>query len=210
MMGLVHVALRRPYTSAIAAFIIVFAGVLSLSRMVVDIFPAINIPVVLVAWNYGGLSAEDMERRVVLVAERTYAQSVDGIDHIESQSLSGTGIIKIFFKPGAELGGAMAQINAVNNQVLRVLPPGMTPPILIPFSASNVGVVQMTTSSKTIPEEQILDYTFNFIRLKLFTIPGISLSAPYGGKSSSTSIPRASQPRAFRRAISWPHCKART
>ena len=124
-----------------------------------------------------------MERRVVLVAERTYAQSVDGIDHIESQSLSGTGIIKIFFKPGAELGGAMAQINAVNNQVLRVMPPGMTPPILIPFSASNVGVVQMTSSSKTIPEEQILDYTFNFVRLKLFTIPGISLSAPYGGKA---------------------------
>ena len=89
----------------------------------------------------------------------------DGIDHIESQSLSGTGIIKIFFKPGAELGGAMAQINAVNNQVLRVMPPGMTPPILIPFSASNVGVVQMTSSSKTIPEEQILDYTFNFVRL---------------------------------------------
>ena len=183
MMGLVRVALRRPYTSAITALIIVLAGMLSLSRMIVDIFPSINIPVVLVAWNYGGLSAEDMERRVVLVAERTYAQSVDGIDHIESQSLSGTGIIKIFFKPGAELGGAMAQINAVNNQVLRVMPPGMTPPILIPFSASNVGVVQMTTSSKTIPEEQILDYTFNFIRLKLFTIPGISLSAPYGGKA---------------------------
>lgn len=183
MMGLVHVALRRPYTSAIAAFIVVLAGFLSLSRMVVDIFPTINIPVVLVAWNYGGLSAEEMERRVVLVAERTYAQSVDGIDHIESQSLSGTGIIKIFFKPGAELGGAMAQINAVNNQVLRVMPPGMTPPILIPFSASNVGVVQMTSSSKTIPEEQILDYTFNFVRLKLFTIPGISLSAPYGGKA---------------------------
>ncbi len=96
MMGLVHVALRRPYTSAIAAFIVVLAGFLSLSRMVVDIFPTINIPVVLVAWNYGGLSAEEMERRVVLVAERTYAQSVDGIDHIESQSLSGTGIIKIF------------------------------------------------------------------------------------------------------------------
>jgi multidrug efflux pump subunit AcrB len=183
MMGLVRVALRRPYTSAISAFIILLAGFLSLSRMVVDIFPTINIPVVLVAWNYGGLSAEDMERRVVLVAERTYAQSVDGVDHIESQSLSGTGIIKIFFKAGADLGGAMAQINAVNNQVLRVLPPGMTPPILIPFSPSNVGVVQMTTSSKTIPEEQILDYTFNFIRLKLFTIPGISLSAPYGGKA---------------------------
>ncbi len=183
MLNLVRLALKRPYTSAIAAFIVMLSGALSVTRMIVDIFPSIDIPVVLVAWNYGGLSAEEMERRVVLVAERSYAQNVDGVDHIESQSISGTGIIKIYFSPGASLGGAMAQINAVNNQVLRVMPPGMTPPILVPFNASSVGVVQMTTSSKTVPEQDIVDYTFNFIRLKLFTIPGIALSAPYGGKS---------------------------
>jgi multidrug efflux pump subunit AcrB len=127
--------------------------------------------------------AEEVERRVVLVAERSYSQNVDGISKIESQSIAGTGIIKIYFEPGASLGGAMAQINAVNNQALRVMPPGMTPPILVPFNASSVGVVQMTTSSKTMSEQEIVDYTFNFIRLKLYTIPGIALSAPYGGKA---------------------------
>lgn len=182
MMGLVRQALRRPYTSAIVAFIIMLGGAMSLTRMIVDIFPIIDIPVVLVAWNYGGLPAEEMERRVVLVAERSYTQNVDGIDRIESQSIAGTGIIKIYFAPGASIGGAMAQINAVNNQALRVMPPGMTPPALLPFNASSVGVMQMTTSSKTMSEQNIVDYTFNFIRLKLYTIPGIALSAPYGGK----------------------------
>ena len=183
MMGLVRLALRRPYTSAIIAFIVMLSGAMALTRMIVDIFPVIDIPVVLVAWNYNGLSAEEMERRVVLVAERSYTQNVDGIDKIESQSISGTGIIKIYFAPGANLGGAMAQIDAVNNQALRVMPPGMTPPIVVPFNASSVGVMQMTTSSKTIPEQEIVDYAFNFIRLKLYTIPGIALSAPYGGKN---------------------------
>ncbi len=182
MMGLVRLALRRPYTSAITAFIIMLGGAMSLTRMIVDIFPIIDIPVVLVAWNYGGLPAEEMERRVVLVAERSYTQNVDGVDKIESQSIAGTGIIKIYFQPGANLGGAMAQITAVNNQALRVMPPGMTPPAVLPFNASSVGVMQMTTSSKTMSEQNIVDYTFNFIRLKLYTVPGIALSAPYGGK----------------------------
>jgi multidrug efflux pump subunit AcrB len=188
MMGLVRLALRRPYTSAIIAFIVMLGGGMSLTRMIVDIFPIIDIPVVLVAWNYGGLPAEEMERRVVLVAERSYTQNVDGIDKIESQSIAGTGIIKIYFQPGASIGGAMAQINAVNNQALRVMPPGMTPPALLPFNASSVGVMQMTTSSKTMSEQDIVDYTFNFIRLKLYTIPGIALSAPYGGKQRQIII----------------------
>jgi len=188
MMGLVRQALRRPYTSAILAFIIMLSGAMAMTRMIVDIFPIIDIPVVLVAWNYNGLAPEEMERRVVLVAERSYSQSVDGIERIESQSISGTGIIKIYFSPGASIGSALSQINAVNNQVLRVMPPGMTPPILVPFNASSVGVVQMTTSSKTMPEQEIVDYTFNFIRLKLYTIPGIALTAPYGGKSRQIII----------------------
>ena len=168
MMGLVRLALRRPYTSAIIAFVIMLSGGMAMTRMIVDIFPVIDIPVVLVAWNYNGLPPEDMERRVVLVAERSYSQSVDGITKIESQSLAGTGIIKIYFAPGASLGGALAQINAVNN--------------LVPFNASSVGVVQMNTSSKTMPEQEVVDYTNNFIRLKLYTIPGIALTSSYGGK----------------------------
>ncbi len=188
MMGLVRLALRRPYTAAIAAFIILLAGAMSLTRMIVDIFPIIDIPVVLVAWNYGGLSAEDMERRVVLVTERSYSQTVNGIDHIESQSIPGTGIIKVYFNPGTDIGAAIAQINAVNNTVLRIVPPGMTPPNIIQFNASNVGVVQLTASSKTMAEQEIVDYTQNFIRLRLFTIPGISLTGSYGGKNRQIII----------------------
>ncbi len=182
MMGLVRLALRRPYTSAIASLIIMLAGIMSLGRMSVDIFPPIDIPVVMVAWNYNGLPAEEMERRVVLVSERAYSQNVDGIDHIESTSLPGVGLIKIYFKQDAEMGSAIAQINAVNNTVLRIVPPGMTPPTIVPFNASNVGVVQMTASSDSLTEQQLVDYSTNFIRLKLFTIQGISLTAPYGGK----------------------------
>ena len=182
MMGLVRLALRRPYTAAITSFIIMLAGTMSLSRMIVDIFPVIDIPVVLVAWNFGGLPPEDMERRVTLVAERAYSQNVDGVEHIESLSIPSTGIIKIYFNPGTDIGGAIAQINAANGTVLRVMPPGMTAPNIVRFNASNVGVVQMTASSKTLSEQNIVDYAQSFIRLRLFTIPGIMLTSPYGGK----------------------------
>ena len=183
MMGLVRLSLRRPYTAAIAALLILLMGGLAVTRMIVDIFPIIDIPVVLVAWNYPGLSATDMERRVVLPSERSYSQSVNGISHMESQSIPSTGIIKIYFEPGADIGGAIAQIGAVNDTVLRILPPGMTPPNLIQFNASSVPVIQLTATSRTIPEQVISDYALNFLRLKLFTIPGLSVTAPYGGKS---------------------------
>ena len=188
MMGLVRLALRRPYTSAIAAFIIMLAGAMSMTRMIVDIFPIIDIPVVLVAWSYGGLSAEDMERRVVLSAERSYSQTVNGVEHIESTSIPGVGLIKIFFHPGIDIGAAIAQIDAVDNTALRVMPPGMQPPNIIQFNASNVGVVQLTSSSRTMPEQDIVDYTQNFIRLRLFTIPGISLTGSYGGKQRQVIV----------------------
>ena len=188
MMGLVRLALRRPYTSAIAAFIILLAGAMSVTRMIVDIFPIIDIPVVLVAWSYGGLSAEDMERRVVLPAERSYSQTVNGVEHIESQSIPGVGLIKIFFHPGIDIGAAIAQIDAVDSTALRVMPPGMQPPNIIQFNASNVGVVQLTSSSKSMAEQEIVDYTQNFIRLRLFTIPGISLTGSYGGKQRQIVI----------------------
>lgn len=131
MMAMVRLALRRPYTAAVTSFIILLAGTMSLSRMIVDIFPVIDIPVVLVAWNFGGLPPEDMERRVTLVAERAYSQNVDGVEHIESLSIPSTGIIKIYFNPGTDIGGAIAQINAANGTVLRVMPPGMTAPNIV-------------------------------------------------------------------------------
>ncbi len=113
MIGLVRLALRRPYTSAIAAMLIVLLGVLSVTRMIVDIFPVIDIPVVLVVWNYPGLSTEDMERRVVFISERAYSTTVNGISRIESQSIPGIGILKVYFQPGTDIGGAIAQITSV-------------------------------------------------------------------------------------------------
>src|ERR1700741_699019 len=182
MINLVRLALRRPYTMAIAALLIMLMGAISVSRMIVDIFPNIDIPVVYVAWSYNGLNAEDMERRVVLVAERAYSTTVNGIDRIESLSIPGQGILKIFFQPGIDIGGAIAQISAQSNAVLRIAPPGMQPPNIIQFNASNVPVVQVVLNSKTLPEQMLSDYANQFLRLRLFTIPGLSIPGAFGGK----------------------------
>jgi multidrug efflux pump subunit AcrB len=182
MINLVRLALRRPYTMAIAALLIMLMGVISVSRMIVDIFPNIDIPVVYVAWSYNGLNAEDMERRVVLVAERAYSTTVNGIERIESLSIPGQGILKIYFQQGANIGGAIAQISAQSNAVLRIAPPGMQPPNIIQFNASNVPVVQVTLNSKSLPEQMLSDYANQFLRLRLFTIPGLSIPGAFGGK----------------------------
>jgi len=188
MIGLVRLALRRPYTSAIAALLILLMGALSITRMIVDIFPVIDIPVVLVVWNYNGLTTEDMERRVVFISERAYSTTVNGISRIESQSIPSIGLLRVYFQPGTDIGGAIAQITSVNNSILRIAPPGMQPPAVIQFNASNVPVVQMTLSSKTLSEQQIYDYSLNFIRVKLFTIPGLSTPGPFGGKSRQIDV----------------------
>jgi multidrug efflux pump subunit AcrB len=182
MINLVKNALRRPYTMAIAAMLIMLMGFISVTRMIVDIFPTIDIPVVYVAWSFNGLNAEDMERRVVLVSERAYSTTVNGIDHIESLSIPGQGILKIYFQPGADIGSAIAQISAQSNAVLRIAPPGMQPPNIIPFNASNVPVLQVTLNSKSLPEQMLSDYANQFMRLRLFTIPGLSIPGAFGGK----------------------------
>jgi len=161
---------------------------LSVTRMIVDIFPVIDIPVVLVVWSYPGLSATDMERRVNLISERAYSTTVNGISRIESQAIPGVGLLKVYFQPGTDVGASIAQINAVNSTVLHFVPPGMTPPTVIQYNAANVPVVQMTISSKTLPEQQLADYALNFIRIKLFTIQGLSSPAPFGGKTRQIMI----------------------
>ena len=188
MLNLVRLALRRPYTAAIGAVLIVLMGVLSVTRMLVDIFPAINIPVVEIAWGFNGLSAEDMERRIVLVAERNYSSTVNGIDHIESQSFPGGALIKIYFQPGADVGGAIAQITAADDNMLRFLPPGANNPFIVQFDASNLPVVQLTLASTVLSEQEIYDYGVNFLRLKLFTIPGMTIPSPFGGKNRQIII----------------------
>ncbi|MCM0083121.1 efflux RND transporter permease subunit [Geomonas sp. Red32] len=187
-MWIVRLALRRPYTVAVMALLILVLGALSASRMIIDIFPVIDIPVVAVAWNYPGLSPEDMERRVVLISERAYSTTVNGISRIESESIPGIGMLKIYFQPGTEIGAAISQIASVSNTLLRIAPPGMQPPVIVQYNASNVPVAQLTAYSKTLPEEKIFDYGLNFIRVRLFTIPGLSTPAPFGGKSRQIMI----------------------
>ena len=187
-MWIVELALRRPYTVAVMALLILVMGALSVSRMVVDIFPAIDIPVVAVVWSYPGLAAEDMERRVVLISERAFSSTVNGIERIESQSIPGIGILRVYFQPGADIGASIAQISSVSSTILRITPPGMTPPVILQFNASNVPVVQLTASSETLPEEKIFDYGLNFIRVRLFTVPGLSTPAPFGGKQREVNV----------------------
>jgi multidrug efflux pump subunit AcrB len=188
VLSFIRLALRRPYTAAITAMLIALLGVLSVTRMIVDIFPVIDIPVVLVVWNYPGLSATDMERRVILISERAYSTTVNGISRIESQAIPGVGLLKVYFQPGSDVGASIAQINAVNSTIIRNVPPGMSPPTVIQYNAANVPVVQMTISSKTLPEQQLSDYALNFIRIKLFTIQGLSSPAPFGGKTRQIMI----------------------
>lgn len=178
----VRIALRRPYTMAILALLIMLLGILSATETVVDIFPAIDIPVVMVVWNYPGLSALDMERRVIIISERAYSTTTNGIERIESDSIPGIGLMKIYFQPGASVAGGIAQISSISDNLLHNLPPGMQSPNIVDFNAGNVPVVQMTLSSSTLSEQQIFDYGLNFIRVQLFTIPGLSTPAPFGGK----------------------------
>jgi multidrug efflux pump subunit AcrB len=181
MMWLVRLALRRPLSVAVMALLMLVLGTLSFELMNVDIFPAIDIPVVMVVWNYPGLSAIDMERRMVIISERAYSTTVDGIEHIESESLTGIGLLKIYFQPGSDIGGAIAQINAVSETILRQAPLGTTPPQIISYNAANVPVAQLNIFSDTLSGQQLFDYGLNFVRLQLFTIPGFSSPAPLGG-----------------------------
>jgi len=183
MMWIVRLAIRRPYTIGVISFFILLMGTLSIFNMNVDIFPSIDIPVVGVVWNYPGLSASEMEKKVTFLSERGISSSVNGVERIESQTQPGLSILRIYFQKGTDIGAAIAQMTAVSSASLRSMPPGMTPPIVIQYNASNVPVAQITMSSKTLSEDKIFDYGLNFIRLKLFTIPGLSTPAPFGGKN---------------------------
>ena len=188
MMELVRLALRRPYTVAVLSLLVLLLGVLAASRMIVDFFPKIDIPVVFVGWQYSGLSAEEMERRVVIVSERAYSTTVSGIERIESSCIPGVGLVKVFFHPGMDIGAAIAQINAINGTILRVLPPGISPPVIIQYNPATVPIVNMTFSSRTLPEGRMFDHAFNFVRVKLFTIPGLQVPAPFGGRLRQISV----------------------
>jgi multidrug efflux pump subunit AcrB len=182
-MWIVRLALRRPYTVGVMAFLILMLGIMSIKSMMMDIFPVIDIPVVSVIWSYPGLSASDMEKKIVYLSERSISTAVNGVEHIESQSMPGIGILRVYFEKGSDIGAAIAQMSASAGTALHFMPPGTSLPVILQFNATNVPVAQITMSSKTMSEEKIFDYGINFIRLRLFTIPGLSTPAPFGGKS---------------------------
>ncbi|HKX32875.1 MAG TPA: efflux RND transporter permease subunit, partial [Blastocatellia bacterium] len=181
-MWIVKLALRRPYTFVVAALLIALFGYVTISRMSTDIFPEIDIPVVSVIWTYNGIAPEEMEKRVVTMSERGLTTTVNDIEHIESQSVNGVSVIKVFFHPGAKIEAAVAQVTAMSQSVLRVLPPGITPPFILRYNVSNVPILQASISSDSLSEQQLYDYSQNFIRTQLATVQGASIPLPYGGK----------------------------
>jgi multidrug efflux pump subunit AcrB len=187
-MWIVRLALRQPYTVAVMSLVLVLMGWLAMRSMPVDIFPVIDIPVVAVVWNYNGFSAQDMESRIVLLSERNLSATVNGISRIESESIPGVGLIKIYFQPGVDIGNAIAQITSSSQTALRAMPPGVTPPYVVQSNAASVPVAQITMTSRSMPEQDISDYGQNFIRLRLFTIPGLATPSPYGGKLREITV----------------------
>ncbi len=187
-MWIVRIALQRPYTFIVMALLILLAAPLALLRMPVDILPEINIPVVSIIWNYTGLSAQQMGARITSVSERSLTTTVNDIEHIESQTQAGIAVIKAFFQPGANISTAIAQVVAITQAQLRGMPPGITPPLVVKYTASSVPVIQLGLSAPGLSEAQLFDLTLNFLRPKLVTIPGAAVPYPYGGRSRVISV----------------------
>jgi multidrug efflux pump subunit AcrB len=188
MMWIVRLALRRPYTFAVFALLLLILGIFSIVSMPTDIFPNIDIPVVTVVWGYNGLSAEQMANRIVTNSERGMTTTVNDIEHIESQSLNGIAVIKIFFQPHVNIGSAVAQVTSISQVQLRSLPPGTTPPFIIQYNASSVPILQLGVSAPGMNEQQIYDLTTNTIRTQLATIEGAQTPFPYGGKQRQIQV----------------------
>ena len=187
-MWIVRLALRRPYTFVVMSILILIMGGLAIVRTPTDIFPNINIPVVSIIWNYNGLIPQDMSDRIVSVTERALTTTVDNIEHIESQSLYGIAVVKVFLQPTANIQQGIAQITAISQTQLRQLPAGTTPPLILAYSASSVPVLQLALSGQNLSEQQLNDYGLNFIRTQLITVPGASVPYPYGGKQRQVQV----------------------
>ncbi len=188
MLALVRIALKRPYTFVVMAMLIVIFGALAWIRTPTDIFPAIRIPVVAVVWSYNGLPPDDMSGRVIYFYERSISSTVNDIEHIESQSMAGYGVVKIFFQPTVNINAALAQITAASQTVLKLLPPGITPPYVLTFNASSVPVIQLAFSSDKMSEAKIFDFAQKMIRPQIATVAGAAVPSPYGGKVRQVQI----------------------
>src|ERR1700722_1229188 len=181
-MWIVRLALNRPYTFVVVALMILLVSPVVILRTPTDIFPDINIPVASVVWSYTGMSAQEIASRIVSPSERGLTTTVNDIEHIESQSLNGMGVIKVFFHPNVKIDMAIAQITAISQSTLKGLPPGITPPLVITYNASSVPILQLSLSSKTLSESVVNDLGVNFLRVGLATVQGAAMPNPYGGK----------------------------
>ncbi|MCW5962536.1 MAG: efflux RND transporter permease subunit [Bryobacterales bacterium] len=187
-MWIVRLALRRPYTFVAAAILLLVLGAIALFRMPTDILPNIDIPVVSAIWQYRGLSANEMEQRIIIPSERSFTTTVNDIEHIESQTLAGLGVIKVFFHPGTSVEAAVAQMTAISQTVTRQMPPGATPPLILRYNASSVPVLQLGLSGEGLPEQALYDLGANFIRTRLATVQGASVLMPAGGKARQIMV----------------------
>src|ERR1700691_3421807 len=182
MLAVVRIALSRPYTFVVMAMLIVIFGVTAAIKTPTDIFPNIGIPVVAVVWTYNGLPPDDMSGRVIYYYERTLTAQVNDIQHVESQSLAGYGVVKVFFQPSVNINSALAQVTAASQTVLKLLPAGITPPYVLSFNASSVPILQLALSSPSLSQTRLFDFGQNFIRPQLATVEGAAIPSPYGGK----------------------------
>src|SRR5437868_6635193 len=187
-MWIVRLALRRPYTFVVAALLLLLMTPFVLTRTPTDIFPSINIPVISVIWQFTGLPADQIAQRMVFTEERALTTTVDNIEHIESTSYDSQGVIKVFFQPGVNPSTAVAQLTAVSQTILKQLPPGTTPPLILQYSASTVSILQFGISSTKLSEQQVFDIALNQIRVGLINVPGVSIPYPYGGKQRVISV----------------------
>ncbi|WP_420383973.1 efflux RND transporter permease subunit [Novosphingobium sp.] len=188
MLDIVKIALHRPLTFIVMAILIAIFGVLSAIRAPVDIFPEINIPVIAVAWQYAGLNPRDMNDRIITPYSRTLTTTVNDIEHIESQSMVGIGVVKIYFQPGTNIATANAQVTAISQAALKQLPPGTTPPLILNYNASTVPIVQIALSGTGLTEQQLFDLGFSQIRPPLVTVPGLAMPYPSGGKQRQIQV----------------------
>src|SRR5580704_3116760 len=187
-MWIVRLALRRPYTFVVMSMLIVIAGIYSILGMPTDILPEIDIPVIAVVWQYGGLPPDEMEQRFTGNYERALTTTVAGIEHIESQSLYGVSVTKVFFHAGTKMEMANAQVTAISQTLLKQFPVGATPPLIVNYSASNVPILQGSVHSDTLSEQQLFDLTSNFLRTGLATVQGAQMPWPFGGKQRQVMV----------------------
>src|SRR5947209_10835338 len=181
-MWIVRLALRRPYTFVVMAIAIALLGAVAIFRMPTDIFPEIDIPVISVVWQYPGMSPAEMEGRFVRLYEGILTTTVNDIEHIESQALNGVSVTRVYFQPGAKIEESTAQVTAISQTALRMMPPGSQPPLILRYSASTVPILQLSVGSNTLPEQALFDISANSIRTELAMVPGVMIPWPYGGK----------------------------